>query len=151
MAYYQTTLSGSRTERPTTRQVSFPVAGLPPARSEALSIFGAGHPHAPRVRSLLHAAQEASAGQGFTPAGHEAVALELTVHRAQEDRLSDATNFLGGVGDVLKDKRYRRPLLHLDDLAAVWLYRNDRQIKQVLYREDVAARTSYTVTVRVLD
>jgi hypothetical protein len=39
----------------------------------------------------------------------------------------------------------------LGDLAAVWLYSNDRQIKQVSYRETEASHPSYTVTLRALD
>jgi hypothetical protein len=44
----------------------------------------------------------------------------------------------------------RGPLDHLGDLATVWLYRNDRQIEQVSYREVAADQVSYTVTVREL-
>jgi hypothetical protein len=40
---------------------------------------------------------------------------------------------------------------HLGDLATVWLYRNDRQIKRVSYRETEASHPSYTVTLRALD
>jgi hypothetical protein len=51
---------------------------------------------------------------------------------------------------VLEDKSHRGPLEHLGALAAVRLYRNDRQIKQVAYREDESAQVGYTVTVRPL-
>jgi hypothetical protein len=38
----------------------------------------------------------------------------------------------------------------LGDLAAVWLYSNDRQIKQVSYRQVQDPEAKYTVTVRRL-
>ena len=37
---------------------------------------------------------------------------------------------------------------HLGDLAEVWLYCNDRQIKEISYRESEADERGYTVTVR---
>jgi hypothetical protein len=74
--------------------------------------------------------------------------LELVVHTAPGDRLSDATNFLGGVADVLENKAHRGALPHLGDLATVWLYENDRQIKQANYREITDDRSFYTVAVR---
>jgi pimeloyl-ACP methyl ester carboxylesterase len=61
---------------------------------------------------------------------------------------ADATNFLGGIADVLEEKSHRGLLDHLEALAKVWLYMNDRQIKQVSYREVAAAEVSYTVLVR---
>ncbi len=58
---------------------------------------------------------------------------------------SDATNYLGGVGDVLEAKSRRGPLTHLGDLATVWLYDNDRRIHEVLYRWDEDVETRYEV------
>jgi hypothetical protein len=40
------------------------------------------------------------------------------------------------------------PSGHLEALAKVWLYGNDRQIEQVSYREVVADEVNYNVTVR---
>lgn len=55
------------------------------------------------------------------------------------------------MADVLEDKSARGPAVsHLGELAEVWLYRNDRQIKQISYREEVGAVAEYTVTVRPL-
>jgi hypothetical protein len=130
-------------------QVSFTVEGLPPAKSEALSMLGTGHPHATRVRSLLSAARAAIGQPGFTPTS-DPVAMELVVHTTAGQRLSDATNYLGGVADVLENKASRGPLQHLGDLAAVKLYENDRQIKQVAYREIIGDRNFYSVTMRLL-
>jgi hypothetical protein len=38
-------------------------------------------------------------------------------------------------------------LEHLGDLATVRVFRNDRQVRQVSYREEAADRIGYTVTV----
>uniref|UniRef100_UPI00193974AC hypothetical protein n=1 Tax=Nocardioides caldifontis TaxID=2588938 RepID=UPI00193974AC len=62
----------------------------------------------------------------------------------------DATNYLGGIADVLEQKTNRGAAVeHLRDLADVWLYRNDRQIKRVSYREETrdTAGHGYWVTV----
>lgn len=58
---------------------------------------------------------------------------------------SDATNYLGGVGDVLEDKAHREALEHLGSLADVALFANDRQIRQIAYREETAAEPHYRV------
>ena len=47
-------------------QVTFDVSGYPPAKDGALSIFGVGHSHAPRVRLLLEAARRACREQAFS-------------------------------------------------------------------------------------
>ncbi|MFD8493314.1 hypothetical protein [Amycolatopsis sp. NPDC059657] len=148
IAYGRIELSRGQIAGQTAHCVSFKVDGLPPAKSEALSILGPQHPHAPRVQALLHAAREAIAQQSFTPAITEPVTLELTVQVAVGDRIPDATNMLGGVADVLENKASRGELPHLGDLRSVWLYGNDRQIKQVTYREISGPKTFYTVTIQ---
>ncbi len=52
---------------------------------------------------------------------------------------SDATNYLGGVADVLEAKGHRGRLDHLGPLAAVALYDNDRQIREVHFRHEPGA------------
>jgi hypothetical protein len=131
-------------------QISFDVLGLPPAKSEALSMLGAGHSHAPRVRLLLEAAQQARDEQAFVPIGEGHVALEVVVRASANQPARDATNYLGGIGDVLEDKSRRDGIDHLGDLADVWLYGNDRQIKEISYREIEADEADYTVTIRPL-
>lgn len=61
-------------------QVSFEVPGFPPAKNEALSMLGAGHSHAPRVRLLLEHAQQAAAAQGFTPVSADPVGLDVVLY-----------------------------------------------------------------------
>jgi hypothetical protein len=131
-------------------QISFNVAGFPPAKGEAISIFGPGHSHAPRVRLLLEAAKQALAEQGFVPIEHGSVGLDVVVGAPATQPAWDATNYLGGIADVLENKSSRGTLEHLGDLAGVWLYRNDRQIKQISYREAQASVAGYKITVRSL-
>src|SRR5262249_5858412 len=128
--------------------ISFEVTGYPPAKNEALSMLGTGHTHAPRVRLLLEAAREACAAQAFTPADDGHIALDVRLRCPSGQNPADATNYLGGIADVLEDKSHRGPLDHLGALATVRLYRNDRQIKQVSYREIEAEHPSYTVDIR---
>jgi hypothetical protein len=137
---------------PTVQVIGFRVMGYPPAKNEALSMLGEGHPHAPRVRALLEAANAALQAQpSFERIATGEVGLEVVVGKAPGTDPWDATNYLGGIADVLGDKSRRGAAMHhLGDLAEVWLYRNDRQIKQVVYREE-AGMHGYQVTVRALD
>jgi hypothetical protein len=73
------------------------------------------------------------------------IGLELRVAAARDGKRSDATNYLGGVADVLEDKGHRGALQHLGDLAAVALYDNDRQIEEAHYYWEEAASPSYRV------
>ena len=126
-------------------EITFQVQGLPPAKSEALSMLGAGHRHADRVTRLLRAAQTAAQEAQFAGFGTRPVGLELTVSCARDGQRSDATNFLGGVADVLEDKSRRGVLDHLGDLAAFSLYANDNQIERVSYEWRSAPQASYVV------
>lgn len=134
----------------TAGSISFEVPGYPPVKNEALSMLGPGHPYAPRVRLLLEAAREACAAQSFTPVDDGHIALDVIFRCPPGQNPADATNYLGGIADVLEDKSHRGPLDHLGTLATVRLYRNDRQIKQVSYREIEADQPSYTVDIRLI-
>lgn len=131
-------------------QVSLEVRGYPPAKNEALSMLGARHSHAPRVRLLLETARQACTAQGFAPIARSGFGLDVVVHAPAGQNPADATNYLGGITDVLENKGHRGALDHLGDLAGVWLYGNDRQIKEVTYREVEADEAGYTVTIREL-
>ena len=126
------------------------VSGLPPAKNEALSMLGAGHSHAPRVLDLLRAAEDALQRSGFGPVEKGPVALEVVVHAPPGRDPWDATNYLGGIADVLEEKSRRGTLEHLGELRHVWVYWNDRQIKEVSYRQLEASGAYYTVRVREL-
>ena len=130
--------------------LSFRVPGLPPAKNEALSMLGAGHSHASRVLELLRAAKDALQRSGFVPVDGGPVALDVVVHAPPRQDPWDATNYLGGIADVLEEKSRRGTLDHLGELRYVWVYRNDRQIKEVSYRQLDASAASYTVRIREL-
>jgi len=134
-------------EEDTANQVSFEVTGYPPAKNEALSMLGRA---TARVTLLLATARRACAEQGFLCISSAPVGLDVVVYAPAGQNPADATNYLGGIGDVLEHKAHRGALDHLGDLAGVWLYRNDRQIKAVTYREIDADRVSYTVTIKEL-
>src|SRR4051812_38145651 len=94
--------------------VAFDVAGYPPGKNEAKSLLAAGHTHAARVLLLLTAAEEAASSCGWPTAVGVSLGLELVV-RSPTPPPSDATNYLGGVADVLEDKTRRGDLRHLGD------------------------------------
>jgi hypothetical protein len=130
-------------------RIAFDVSGYPPAKGEALSILGEAHAHAPRVRVLLeaaHSATENSDGTG-TPLGSSPIGMGLVLRCPRDGKRSDATNYLGGIADVLEDKAHRAGQLdHLGDLARVSLYDNDRQIEEVFYRWEQSQAPSYSLT-----
>lgn len=111
-------------------------------------MLGAGHSHAGRVRVLLEAAR-AAVGDAFTPLDG-AIGLEVELQTPDDTDPWDATNYLGGIGDVLEVKSRRGTLEHLADLARVGLYENDRQIKEVRYRAVRGETATYTVRIWVL-
>lgn len=128
-------------------EVILQVDGWPPTKAEAKSLLAAGHPHAERVRALLFAAREAAQKHGWATTAAE-IGLDLVV-RGPTRPASDATNYLGGVGDVLQEKasHYNLDLSHLADLAKVALFADDRQIREIRYAEELADRPSYSVRV----
>lgn len=126
------------------REIDFTVAGHPPAKNEAKSMLAAGHGQADRVGALLEAAREAvgDAEPPFFP--EELLCLEVVLESPTQPQ-ADATNYLGGIGDVLEAKSKRGPLEHLGELAAVALYTNDHQLQDVRYRWDRSSETRYWV------
>lgn len=128
--------------------IHFEVQGLPPLKNEAISVFNAKHGQAERIRALLQAAQRACQEHGFAAIETGGVALNVVTRSPA----GDATNILGGIADVLENKpirAHRSSIDHLGDLATVCLYQDDKQIKEITYRE-LPGDPSYTVTVRAL-
>lgn len=125
-------------------EVSLTVAGLPPVKNEAKSLLSSGHRHADRVVALLQAARVTTETGIWVPTIGQSLGLELVLFAPVEPP-SDATNYLGGVGDVLEAKSRRGQLSHLGDLSTVWLYDDDRQIHEVLYRWEEDVETHYKV------
>lgn len=129
-----------------TKTISFEIAGLPPAKSEAKSMLAEGHPHAPRVRALLIAAQDAVTQEAFPGFGSAPLGMDVVLTTSGLQHTSDATNYLGGIADVLEAKGHRALYVaHLGDLGAVALFYNDRQLREVHYRQHDGERDSYTV------
>ena len=126
------------------RQVSLSVDGWPPIKNEAKSLLATDHPHAERVRRLLKAARAAIGDRPGPLFGSRPIGLELTIISPQEPP-ADATNLLGGVGDVLETKGHRGPLNHFRELASVGLYENDRHIHEVRYRWHPGSEVRYVV------
>ncbi len=131
--------------------IAFDVRGLPPLKNDALSIFSAGHRQAGRVRALLEAACAAAQRTGWTALA-DPVALDVVLRCPPEHHSGDATTFLGGIGAVLQNKRRSTSvsLSHLGVLVDVALYVDDRQIRQLSYREEHGDEPSYTVRVSTL-
>lgn len=128
--------------------VRFDVRGKPPLKNDAISVFNAKHGQAERICALLRAAQRACQEYGFAPIERGGVALDVITRSPA----GDAANIIGGIADVLENKpvrSHRSSIDHLGDLATVWLYQDDKQIKQISYREE-PGESSYTVTVRAL-
>lgn len=136
-----------------TLALSFEVAGLPPVKNGSLSLFTAGHRQAVRVRALLQAALGAAQETGWTPLDGP-VELEVVLRCPPDQHQPGATAVLGGIADVLQNKRHAPHvggLAHLGVLVDVALYVDDRQIRRIGYREEPAAEMSYLVRVAALD
>lgn len=113
-------------------------------------MLGPKHSHAPRVKALLEAAGVALR-DGASSFAEAPIALNVLVRCQRNHLRSDATNYLGGIADVLEEKTHRSGQLdHLQELAEIALYANDRQIEEVSYRWEDAASPSYVVTLREL-
>jgi hypothetical protein len=108
---------------------------LPPLKDEAKSLLSPGHGQAPRVLALVQAVHEAKGRESFEGFGGRRIGMELVV-RPVGAAVGDATNALGGVGDVLQARRVNLDLAYLGELADAFLYADDAQIREVIYREE---------------
>ena len=126
--------------------IEFEVKGLPPKKSEAKSLFAADHPKADRVTALLKAARDSMRRDDWEIATGR-VALELTIYCPDRPD-GDATNFLGGVADVLQGKApVNMDVTHLQGLAVIGLYTDDKQISQITYQELPSSEVRYRIRV----
>jgi hypothetical protein len=131
------------------------VDGRPPPKSEAKSVFARGGRYETRVLALLSAAESEMRRRGFHGFGSANLKLEVEVHTGPGEPPWDVTNYLGGISDVLESKAKRliaQPgsVDHLGPLAEIGLYDDDRQIKEIAYREVEGPRSQYIVTVSAL-
>ena len=127
------------------------VDGLPPKKNEATSLFSPKHGDRRSVVELLTKAEQALDESAWNPAEKRPVGFELIVTAGDPDAIpGDATNYLGGVADVLQANRINADLSHLGDLARVSLFHDDRQIREVRYSVNGGAAVGYDVRVWVL-
>jgi hypothetical protein len=130
------------------------VRGLPPAKSQR-SVFGVRSSHHGRALTLLEEAHRVKSALAFRGFGTSHLCLEVELRAPAGQQPGDATNYLGGIADVLEVKKRRErasgPLRHLGYRKEVGLYDNDSQIKEVRYREVESDEKSYTVMLRALN
>lgn len=124
------------------------VAGVPPIKNEALSLFAATHRQRERVERLLTAAVAAAQRVGWATA-RDGVQLDVVIRSPTPRPPGDATNFLGGIADVLQGRKPGQgvDLSHLGELATCALFDDDSQIQEITYRTVVDVASSYTVQV----
>lgn len=128
------------------REISLTVTDWPPAKDGAISIFNPKHPHHSRVVDLLQKAKQALDDSQWDPTESRPIGLELVIS-TPGGIPGDATNYLGGVADVLHASRSDE---YLGDLAKVTLYRDDGQIEEVRYYVERGDAPCYRVRVWVL-
>lgn len=104
------------------------VKGLPPAKGSKVSPLSPRHAHRERARALLQSVARLPLERRQLFRGPIAFELRL---RSPVRRSWDATNYLGGVADVLESKYRRKNIGHLGELADIAVYVNDRQIREV--------------------
>ena len=130
--------------------------GLPPSKRGDVSALGATSNQRPKVVALLKVARKEMKRSGSEGFGDLKLRLDVDVYAGRNDEPWDATNYLGGIADVLEGKAKRlkaQPgsLDHLEDLKDLGLYDDDRQIKEIHYREFASERARYVVTITVLE
>jgi len=146
-------MTGARERRPSgpdalAIEIRIAVDGvLPPAKGEAKSMLAAGHVHGQRVRSLLEAARAAMAGRELLV---KPLRLSVVVRAPEGIHLNDATNLLGGIGDVLQARRTGADVTHLGDLANVACFLDDGQISEIYYRREWVGPLGYEVVLSEL-
>ncbi|GAA1854857.1 hypothetical protein [Asanoa iriomotensis] len=133
------------------KTIMFDVADWPPIKNEATSLFAARHPQRRRVESLLAAAAAAIAEANWTIVAND-IALDITIYSPAPRPPGDATNFLGGIADVLQGRPVSPNLdmTHLGGLRDVALFADDRQIQQIGYRVVQGTGPAYSVQVTIL-
>jgi hypothetical protein len=135
--------------------LTFRIDGRPPPKSAAKSVLAQGGKYEDRVIALLEAASKEMRRTNFDGFGSAELRLEVDVYTGPGEPPWDAANYLGGISDVLEKKAKRRvaqpgSVDHLGDLADVGLYDDDRQIKEIVYRELPGLRREYVVSLTLL-
>ena len=123
---------------------------MPPKKNEAISLFSPRHGDRRNVAELLGKAQQVLGESAWNPTEARPVGLELVITAGPKAVPGDATNYLGGVADVLQANRINSDLSHLGNLAGAPLYYDDRQIQVVRYSLKGGDALGYLVRVWVL-
>jgi hypothetical protein len=89
------------------REIRIRVEGRPPPKSQAKSLFAQGGRYERRVAALLEAARAEIARVAFEGFGGAKIKLEVEVCTGTDEPPWDATNYLGGIADVLENKAKR--------------------------------------------
>lgn len=132
-------------------QICLSVKGLPPKKNEAISLFSPKHGDRRSVLELLRMTEQALDKSAWNPTERRPVGLELVVTAEKPDVIpGDATNYLGGVADVLQANRINADLTQLGDLAEVSLFHDDRQIRELRYSVKGSEKLGYGVRVWLL-
>ncbi len=126
------------------------VEGWPPKKNTAKSLFAEGHPDSLCVINLLRKAKQALGDSEWNPTERRQIGLELVMAETPDGIPGDATNYLGGIADVLQANRTNADLLHLGDLAQASLYYDDSQIREVRYCVERGNIPGYRLRVWVL-
>ncbi len=111
-------------------------------------MLSGGHPQVARVRRLLTEAANAMADRDLLPGD---MSLKVNITAPRGTRLPDATNMLGGIGDVLQARTTGADVEHLGLLARVGCFNDDAQIQEIHYRRVERDEIGYVVVVRSLD
>ena len=106
--------------------ISLSVEGWPPKKNTAKSLFAGGHPDSLCVLNLLRKVKEALGDSEWNPIERRQIGLELVMAETPDGLPGDATNYLGGIADVLQANRTNADISHLGDLAQASLYYDDR-------------------------
>jgi hypothetical protein len=136
-------------------EISIRVDGRPPPKSGEKSVFAHAGKYEQRVRALLEATREEVARRGLNGFGSARVRLDVELRTGTGEPPWDATNYLGGIADVLENKAKRSiaqpgSIDHFGPLAAVGLYDDVRQIKEIAYREVEGEHNEYVVTLTAI-
>ncbi len=111
-------------------------------------MLSGGHPQVARVRRLLTEAANAMADRSL-PLGD--ISLEVNITAPRGTRLPDATNMLGGIGDVVQARTTGADVKHLGPLARIGCFDDDAQIQETHYRRAERDEIGYVVVLRSRD
>lgn len=134
-----------------TPELHISVSGLPPAKSEALSMFSPKHRDRNRLIALRIAARDSMQEVGFAPFSCLDRLVLKVVISCPVGEAWDATNYLGGIADALQPPPPgARELGHLGDLANLMVYPDDRMIHRIHYELVDTSPTTYEVQLSTL-